>query len=51
MKKMRDEHNRRIDGYAYSIDKKIYELINLTDSEIRTVELCLRENNFYVPQQ
>lgn len=44
-------HNRKVDTFAYAIDKAIYTLIGLSEYEIGIIEQNLRLNEIYLPPQ
>ncbi len=44
------QHNSQIDETAYNIDKQIYQLLNLSEEQIITIEENLRLNNIYLPK-
>jgi len=45
-----NQHNSQIDEIAYNIDKQIYQLLNLSEEQIITIEENLRLNNIYLPK-
>ena len=49
LKEVIEVHNKKIDELAYGIDFKIYELLNLSEKEINTIETYLRAHNIYLP--
>jgi len=42
-------HNRMIDGLSYYMDELIYRLLNLTETEVTTIESGLRAIGLYLP--
>jgi hypothetical protein len=45
-----EQHNLQIDEIAYKIDRQIYQLLNLSEEQIATLEENLRLNNIYLPE-
>lgn len=43
-------HNSKVDEISYNIDRQIYQLLNLSEEQIVTIEENLRLNNIYLPK-
>lgn len=44
-------HNKDIDILSYCIDKKIYELLGISEDQIKTIEAFLSINKIYLPKE
>ena len=43
------KHNRQIDNWAYEIDKQIYNLLGLNNSDVTIVERSLKLQDMFIP--
>jgi hypothetical protein len=44
-------HNANVDSFAYAIDHIVFQIIQLSEEEIRTIESHLRLNDLYLPKK